>query len=272
MLQPLRQEAHFQLCLLERDPRLYPGEHGVPADLPDRPAVGHRVQVEKGGPVVEERRVIQGRGHDAYHRARTAVKAHRSSEHVRVGVELLPPEGVADERHRRELLGLFLGRRAPELGKHAEQGKEIGRDIDGADLNRRLSGLGVAHRLPRLVGSHVREHIVLLPLVKIVRRRDREISVTGRRRPDLHEGGRVVKRERLEHQAVQHRKGCRVDADPKGERHERHDGEPRIRGQLAQRVPHRRTDRMPGGREKAKGNCHALMGNGPHHAAPGVSS
>ena len=63
------------------------------------------------------------------------------------------PERVADECYKRhhDFDSSAVGK-PPELGLHPEDREEIGGHVEGPDLYRRLSDLGVAHGLARAIG------------------------------------------------------------------------------------------------------------------------
>lgn len=86
---------------------------------------------------------VEARRHDPDHGDGPAVEAERVANEIGIANEAADSGGMAEGDHL--VLGWLVlpgGKHAPERRRHAENGKEIGGDLQAAQAVRRLARLG----------------------------------------------------------------------------------------------------------------------------------
>jgi hypothetical protein len=165
-------------------------------------------------------RHVEVGGQYADDRERAAVQAHGRAEHAGVGAETAAPFALADHQHVGRLCARFMIQEsAPENRLDAEYGKQPVGGERRADLLRQTIALDIERRAR--YGGHAVEGRV--PIAErrevLIRHSALHHAAFGVRRPDHHEPGRFIVRERPQHDGANHAEhaGCSADPDAEGE-------------------------------------------------------
>ena len=226
LLEALRDGAHLGLRLGQRHAG-FEATHD-----PERMIVPLREQLrrERGRQVDFGflARVVEGGWHDADHGALDAVENDVAPDDVGIGAEASHPESAAQDDDRRGARAFVVrGERAAENRRQPEDGEQIRRRADRADV----LGLSAAREvvfLQAVVERHVLERAAALFPVDVGGRRDRAVTVEadrGRLFPEKHEPIGFRERQRPQQHGAHDAEDRGVRADAEREDQHGDDGE-----------------------------------------------
>ena len=187
-------------------------------------------------------RIGERSGHHADHLGRHAVERDHATKDRRITTESRLPVTVRQHDYPSSLRSvLFRSERTAERWLHPEQGKEAAADCgcrDSLGVGARRADGGGAH----LIGGHLTDRAGMISVIDVLGIRQDELrkveSAFGiESPPDRNQALGFRKRQRFQHDAVDHAEDGGVGADTDRERQHDEDRKRRLPAQQSQRIP-----------------------------------